>query len=157
MFETTISRIYEGKSKKYINNNGNAEKLVFTQFVNDRGETTLKPKDKIDMYAQIQSYAKECNINYIIKRYVNGDISIANQNVGTYGDFTEMPKSYQDFLNLTIRAGEYFDSLPPEERNKYGSLEGFLVSIDEKLRSVSAVEKPVENSQEVEKNETESE
>lgn len=67
----------------------------------------------------IQSYGDSVDIDVIIARYVNGDLSALNQRVGQYGDFTEMPKTYAEVLQKQIDARNIFDSLSPDIRSKF--------------------------------------
>lgn len=139
MFKTCINA--RGDTLNVKTYPGDAEKVVFTQILNDRGEHVLVVDEgkAYSLYNEIQKYAKETDINEIVERYLNGDPSVMSKRTAQYGDFINVPSSYREYLDVAIRAQEAFNSLDPEERNKYGSLEGFLMSFD------NSVEKPVEN------------
>ncbi len=83
------------------------------------GTIKLTEVDQIDIKAEINSHASTCDMAYILSRLKLGDISVINQKVGAYGDFTVFPKTYAEMLQL-VQAGEAaFDSLPLEVRSKF--------------------------------------
>lgn len=67
----------------------------------------------------IQSFGESVDIDVIISRYMNGDVSALHQRIGQYGDFTSMPKSYAEMLQIQIDARNIFDSLSPGIRQKF--------------------------------------
>lgn len=109
---------------RYFKNNifsepGNPIKVIFSPIVNPDGTITLKESGKQNLQEYIDSFASECDINVLIARFVNGDISALNQRQGFYGDFTQMPKTYAEFLQVQIDSKKYFDSLPVEIKHKF--------------------------------------
>lgn len=102
-----------------------------------------------------QSFAKECDINNIMKRYEkDGLIAHVNRVQGSYGDFTN-PPDYQDALNKVISAQDMFMSLPANVRARFGNDPGEFLkfvqdpgSVEEMVKMGLAVkrepEKPVE-------------
>lgn len=122
---------------------GKAEKVVFTQILDDRGEHILieRPSEKYSLYYEIQKYADECDINCIIARYMNGDVNALNKVQGMYGDFVAVPSSYREYLDAALKAQMIFNQLPAEERAKFGSVEQFIMSFDK----AAVAEKPVED------------
>ncbi|QXP07986.1 MAG: internal scaffolding protein [Arizlama microvirus] len=66
-----------------------------------------------------QSFADECDINNVLKRYAStGQLpSIAKSNP-RYGDFSS-PSDYQNSLNTVLYANEQFSSLPSSVRSKF--------------------------------------
>lgn len=140
MFKTCISAI--GNTLEIKTCPGDSKKVVFTQIVDEKGEHILveRPSEKFSLYYEIQKYADECDINSIIARYMNGDMTALNKVQGQYGDFINVPSSYREYLNAAIKAKEIFEQLPPSEREKFGSVEAFLMSFDQ-----NPVDKPMEN------------
>lgn len=76
-----------------------------------------------DVYADIQSYESETNINSIIARASNGDFSglDCGRGEGIFGDFTQMPSSYFEVLNIVIEGKHAFEKLPVEIKEKFGN------------------------------------
>lgn len=66
-----------------------------------------------------QSDAKDCDINAIFKRYERtGQLPDMIVRDGSYGDFSEVP-TYQEALNIVIRAKEQFMALDAGVRNRF--------------------------------------
>lgn len=66
-----------------------------------------------------QGFAKECDINNIMKRYEkDGIISHVAKYGGQYGDFTDVP-DYREALDKVMSANEMFMSLPASIRSKF--------------------------------------
>ena len=98
---------------------GNPIKTIYSPIVNSDGSITLKESGKENLQEYIDSFASECDINVLIARFVNGDINALNQRQGFYGDFTQMPKTYAEFLQVQIDSKKYFDALPVDIKHKF--------------------------------------
>lgn len=100
---------------------GSPIREVFSPVVNDDGSISLQKSGEENLQQYIDSFALECDINSLIARYVNGDISALNQVTGSYGDFTSFPKTYAEMLQLQINSKAYFDKLPVELKQKFNN------------------------------------
>lgn len=79
-----------------------------------RIQTVFKKKTRTQ-----QQFAKDCNINNIIKKYKKtGVITHINTKTGVYADMTQMP-SYQEALQTVIHGQNAFDQLPAALREKF--------------------------------------
>lgn len=108
-------------------------KDVYTRFVNDDGSVSFKVTGKHNLDAEIQSHRLDCDVNYLVQRYVQGDVSALDQVRGTFGDFTGFPKTYAEMLNSVHEAESAFMHLPVELREKFDhSFEKFFTSLDQK-------------------------
>lgn len=83
----------------------------------ETGDIRLVSVGKIDVYAEIQSHEQEADINVLINRAMNGDLSAFKSAV--FGDFTDMPESYADALNVVIESEREFNHLPQEIKDKF--------------------------------------
>ncbi|WP_445779306.1 hypothetical protein [Shewanella sp.] len=104
-----------------------------------------------------QSFAQECDVNWIVSRYMsnpNSDYSqrLANGQVGQYGDFSNVP-NYREALD-TVRVGEEsFMRLPPKLRTRFSNDAGIFMdfvsdpSNRAEMRTLGLLkpQKPVEN------------
>ena len=98
------------------------------------GILDLIEAEPFDLYESIQSHADSVDINLIISRFINGDVSVLNRREPMYFDATEMPKTYAEMYQKVIDAHNYFESLPLDVREKFGhSPETFfaLIGTDE--------------------------
>lgn len=100
---------------------GSPIKEVYSPVVNDDGSISLQKSGEENLQEYIDSFALECDINTLISRFVNGDISALNQVNGSYGDFTSFPKTYAEMLQLQINSKAYFDKLPLELKEKFNN------------------------------------
>lgn len=117
--------------KRFLSNVGSPIKSVLAGSYDENGNFQIVEKAKDNLYAQIQSYAESVDINVILKRFANGDTSVLNKHEPMYGDFTELPKTYAEMLNVVIAGENYFNQLPLEEREKHGnSFAQFLSNYD---------------------------
>lgn len=98
---------------------GSDIKVIYSSKVNDDGTIELVPSGKEDWQSYIESFADSVDINYIIARYQNGDLSALNQRNGVFGDFTQMPKTYAEMLQVQINAKDAFDRLPVDVKEKF--------------------------------------
>lgn len=68
-----------------------------------------------------QQFGQQTDINWIMKRYQDtGMISHVNRSQGQYIDVSEIP-SYQDSLNMVIKAQTMFQNLPSYLRKRFGN------------------------------------
>lgn len=115
---------------------GDAVVNTYSSKIDRSGDVIVAESGKKNLYDFIQSFAAECDINVLIKKFANGDVSALNQRSGNYLDTTEMPKTLAEVLNFTNSAKEFFNSLPLEEREKFDfSFEKYFLSLEEKART----------------------
>lgn len=91
------------------------------------------------IYDEIQAYKDSCDLNKILERFrLTGDPTVLQQRQGFYGDVAEFPKTYAEFLNLSLKAQEMFATLPADIRSQFDNdVDKFICSIGtEKFDSV---------------------
>lgn len=104
-----------------VSNPGNPIKPVYKPIVNKDGSITLVQDGFVNTDEEIQSYEDSVNIDVIMARYMNGDLEALNRHVGQYGDFTDMPKTYAEVLQLQIDAKNTFMTLPAEIKERFNN------------------------------------
>lgn len=78
----------------------------------ETGEVTLTPS------LAKQSFADECDINTIVRRFgLNGQLPVGVR-MPTYADFLDVP-TYQEAMNAIIEANASFSSMPAEVRARF--------------------------------------
>lgn len=85
------------------------------------GILQLEPTSTHDLYAEIQSYAASCDLQYIINRYFNGDPGALSRIQGVYADLTGMPDSIHEVYNLMQQARVDFGALPADVKDRFGN------------------------------------
>lgn len=86
------------------------------------GEIRLVPCGKESISEKINSFAQFTDIKYIMNRLNQGDTSVLRDpSKAMYGDFTKVPKSLADALQLMLNAESRFNELPLDIRNKFNN------------------------------------
>lgn len=100
--------------------------ITYHIVLDENGHKVLKRNGKTNRYEKIQSHAEETSIEVILKK-ATLDPSVLNQRVGSYGDFTDMPKSLAEFQNMVIDLTNTFNSLPVDIRKQFdNSVDKFI-------------------------------
>jgi hypothetical protein len=112
-------------------NKGDPEKVLYGAAYDAAGRIVLEEKGRENLYDFIQSHADSVDIHVLLARYRNGEVDALSKVQGMYGDFTELPTTYAEMLNVVQRGEDYFNSLPVETRAKFDhSFSQFLASMD---------------------------
>lgn len=110
---------------------GCRDKILYAPVFDKQGRMSLEEAGRESLYDYIQSHADSVDINIILKRFEQGDISVLSRVQGAYGDFTQLPKTFAEALNTLIAAEQYFNGLPLDVRAKFGhDFNQFIASMD---------------------------
>lgn len=90
------------------------------------GVETLVKTGETDVYERIQSFADSTDINIILARYLNGDITALNQSNGAYFDATNYPKTYAELYDRVKAAETVYNNLPDKVKEKYETPQAFF-------------------------------
>ncbi len=114
MFRTQYDRI-----DRVYTNHGDPEVTTFTGRYDENGDLQLVKTGIENLYDKIQAEAAACDMDNILRRFANGDISVLSQSQGIYADVSSAPMHFTDALNMVRSVEEEFDRLPAEEREKF--------------------------------------
>ena len=104
-------------------------KPLYASSYDDAGRLVLKKTGEEDLYDFIQSHAESVDINVILAKYAAGDASVLSRRQGVYADFSAMPGTYAEMLNMVHQAEASFDALPLETRQAFDmSMSNWLAS-----------------------------
>lgn len=110
-------------------NLGSPIKQLYTPVFDHDGNLNLVESGQEDLYAEIQSHKDSVDIHVLLQRYANGDSTALTRAQGSYGDFTEMPKTYAELLNNLIQGEKQFLELPVDVRAKFDhSFQNWLIT-----------------------------
>lgn len=84
------------------------------------GNFTLVKVGSTDLHAKILAEVPATDIHVIITRLNAGDNSVLRQDTPMYGDFTTLPKSTAEALQMVLDGQRAFDSLPLTVRDHFG-------------------------------------
>lgn len=99
---------------------GNGIKTLYKGQLDKDGEVQVVEAGTHDLYAEIQSYAASCDMQQIVSRYMQGDVSVLSRVQGMYADVTEFPSTPHEALDLMRQTEAIFDKLPKEVKEHYG-------------------------------------
>ena len=104
---------------RVFSNPGSRVKPVYEAKIDSNGVIDLVETGSENLYDYIQSFKDSTDINTIVKRYAAGDVDVLSKKQGVYGDFTELPNTYAEMLNIVISGENMFNNLPVEVRAKF--------------------------------------
>lgn len=116
--KTFRSHLVDDLPRVYANP-GDPEKVIYSPVFQEDGTFDLQPSGKEDLYAFIQSHADSVDIHVLLEQFARGDITALSKVQGTYGDFTTLPKTYAELLNVVIQGEQRFMELPVDLRAKF--------------------------------------
>lgn len=67
-----------------------------------------------------QNFKESCDVNYILKKYQKTGILPLADKVPMWGDFSNV-KSYQESMNIVMKAEAQFSALPSNIRKRFGN------------------------------------
>lgn len=116
MFETRYRQ-----HRRFNSDVGSREKVLYSPVFDRNGVMHLEESGRENLYDFIQSHRDSVDIHKLLERFASGDVSAFQRREGTYGDFTEMPKTYAELLNTVVNGERTFDSLSREVRERFGN------------------------------------
>ena len=105
----------------FISHHGDQFHVNYSPRVLESGEVKLVESGKDDIKQMINSFRDSTDMSFIIQRLSAGDTSVLNQHLPMFGDFTQMPTTYAEALQLVIDGRRQFDSLPLDVKNSFNN------------------------------------
>lgn len=102
-----------------FSDSGSPVKTVYSPVVKSDGSIDLQPSGKENTDDFIQSFAESTDMAFILAQLANGDTSVLNRGSPLFGDFTSMPKTFAELLQLHIDSDNAYDRLPVELKQKF--------------------------------------
>ena len=107
------------KERASFSEAGTRFKKVYELQSDEDGVITLRKTGEKNLYDEIQSHAESVDINNILARFQNGDVTALGTPRGEYIDITDMPTNFRDLMNVVITDENDFNKLPLEVRRAY--------------------------------------
>lgn len=104
---------------EFVTEPGDPIRVVYEAKVLPDGQLDIVATGKEDIQAKIESFRSSTDMSYILKQIVLGNNDVLVQSVGQYGDFTQMPKTMAEAMQLQIDAENEFYKLPLDVRGKF--------------------------------------
>lgn len=94
--------------------------IIYGPKVEPDGSVSIVPVGKEDIQSRIEAARSSTDMAYILKQLELGNDSVLSaRDDALFGDFTQMPRTYAELLQLQIDARRTFDSLPLDVRNRF--------------------------------------
>ena len=103
----------------FVSCSGEEFHIEYSPKVNVDGTISLVESGKTDINEYINSFRDSTDMSYILSRLAAGDTSVLNPKTPFYGDFTEVPKTYAEALQMVIDGEKHFMQLPLDVRNQF--------------------------------------
>ena len=123
----------EEKAVKFASNPGDPIHIIYAPKANKDGTIDLVPSGKENTDEFIQAQTESTDIRTLIARMAAGDMDALNVHKGMFGDFTDMPKTYAELLQMQIDAKRSFEKMPADIKEKFGNdVNQYLATAGEK-------------------------
>lgn len=92
----------------------------------DTGMIKLVSSGQDDLWNLHSACAEQCDINYIVQRFRNGDVSVLNRVQGNYLDVVGMPKNLREINDVAVKLRTSYELMSDDLKKKFGSYEAWL-------------------------------
>ena len=99
-----FAKVFDPNS--FSTNPGDRYHTIYSPKIKQNGIIQLVESGKEDIQEMIDSFRDSTDMAFIVNRLMAGDTSVLNQAPAMYGDFTDMPKTYAEALQMVIDARE---------------------------------------------------
>lgn len=110
---------FDARPRKMVSHVGEPVKTQYIGRYDYNGDVELVEDGVRNVYDEIQSYADECSMDNILRRFAAGDVSVLSKSQGVYVDASQLPEHFVDMCNLVSEVERQFNLLPVEERAAY--------------------------------------
>lgn len=102
----------------FVTDPGSSEHVLYTSRIVN-GVIKLVKSGVENIQDKIQSFKDQTDMSFILSRLAMGDTSVFRSDPPMYGDFSHVPQSYADALQLVMDAEKKFNMLPLDVRNEF--------------------------------------
>lgn len=105
----------------FVSSSGDLFHVRLAPRVLEDGTLKLVESGKDDIKSMINSFRDSTDMSFILNRLAVGDTSVLDQRPALFGDFTQMPTTYAEALQLVIDGRRQFDALPLDVKNSFNN------------------------------------
>lgn len=102
----------------FLSESGSRKKKVYSPRF-DGKKLTLVATGEVDIQDEINAHAPECDMNFILSRLANGDMSALTKKQPLYADFHDLPDNFRDMIDIALNSEHHFNALPLEVRKQF--------------------------------------
>lgn len=103
-----MNKRYEEGREPFFSNSGETERKQYVWAKDKEGKEYLRETESIDIQAEIESYADECDIKNIVRKASFDPQFLKNLSEGalndTYTDITEFPQNIHEYHRMVATA-----------------------------------------------------
>ena len=107
------------QKERMFSNPGSPIHVLYAPKVSPDGSVDLVESGFENTFDYIQSFEESTDLHTILARVVAGDSAALFARPGSYGDFTKLPTTYAEALQLQIDSNNLFKSLPVDVKAKF--------------------------------------
>lgn len=100
---------------------GSPVRDIYEAVVSDTGAIEVKVTGQENIQDKIEAARSSTDMSYILKQLALGNNDVLVRSAGQYGDFTQMPKTMAEALQMQINAEKAFAQLPLDVRQKFNN------------------------------------
>lgn len=101
-----------------VSESGSEIHVIYTPKVTENGNFELVPSGKENIHEFIQSQKNTTDMSYILARMAAGDPSVMVDGA-VYGDFSNVPDTLAEVLQMQIDSNNLFSKLPLSVREQF--------------------------------------
>lgn len=116
----------------FITPPGHRYQATYSSEVLENGMIELVESGRIDLWALHDAGAESCDINNIVARFQNGDISVLQRVQGSFADVSGLPKDLRGMVELGRSSVGLYDRLPDSVKDKFPSVDLWISAIGSK-------------------------
>lgn len=105
------------KANEWFTNPGERYQTEYTPVVQPNGRIEIVPTGKKDIFQEIQSWRDATDMHFILAQMAQGKYE--PRSGAMYGDFTVMPETPVETMQLMINSEKAFYDLPVDVRKKF--------------------------------------
>lgn len=105
--------------KRFFTESGSPLHVLYSPKVEKDGSVELVESGVENFQEYIDSFKESTDLSTILARVGAGETELLFKRPGSYGDFTKLPQTYAEALQLQIDSNRLFGSLPAEVRHKF--------------------------------------
>lgn len=106
---------------EYVSNPGDRDRIIYSAKISPNGVIEVVPTGKEDFQNYIESFRSQTDMAYILKQLSLGNNAVLNQSDPSYGDYTQMPRSLSEAMQMQLDAERDFYKLPIDTRQKFNN------------------------------------
>lgn len=104
-------------AQKFVSNGGSQYEDIYNAKIQSDGKIFLEVVGKKDLQQEIDSWLEQTDMAYIIRQMQAG--TYVGRSGGMYGDFTSMPETMAEAMQVMINAENAFNELDPDIKVKF--------------------------------------